>query len=1069
MKRSESSAIQSCLATACLRIGFLVLALSLLSAGIGSAGSKLAAGQETPPIDFQRQIRPLIADHCFQCHGADDKSREAGLRLDIRSAAIEPTAAGTIAIVPAKPESSELWKRIHSSDPDVMMPPPDAKKPLSDAEKKLLQAWIAQGAPYDEHWAFRTPQRTSESAANPRSIDSFVRTRLQQEGIEPAPAAESAILCRRLFLDLIGLPPSPEEIDEFVAADRADRPSAVESLVEQLLRREQFGEKWARQWLDVARYADSNGYEKDLPREQWAWRDWVIDAYNRDLPYDQFVIDQIAGDLLDAGSSLDKQRGRIATGFLRNGMINEEGAIVPEEFRMESMYDRIDCLGKAVLGMSLQCGQCHTHKFDPLLHSEYYGIFAFLNDTYESQSWVYSPDQLQTIDSIRSRNAEIDNNIKQQVPDWQSRMATWESAVLERHERPNWSVIVPTDLHSSGELNHPTVLPDQSILTLGHRSVTGDIYMIAQPNLTGVTGIRLEILTHGDLPYEGPGRSDKGTWALTELIVERQKSGEATWEKLKLVNATADFSELEHKLEPEWEAKSRDKEQKRTCGPVEFMIDGSDDTAWRADRGVGRRNTDSVAVAQFEQPLDIPEGTKLKISLRTNHGGDEKNVMIGRFRASLSTAADPRVDQTPWGAVRAMSTPTGQRSREQTEQIFSAWCQSEPAVQSLQNEREELWKQFPEASTSVLHIAQRKPEYHRPTYRLDRGVWTRPLEAVAPHVPAALHSMPATASSEEGSVPTRLDFARWLVDRRSPLTARVAVNRVWHALFGMGLVETLEDLGTRSAVPEYPQLLDWLAVEFMDHSWSQKHLIRVIVSSEVYQRSSAATPAQLERDPGNRLLTRGPRFRLDAEVVRDLALSAAGLLQQRVGGPSIFPPVPQNVLEFNYVRPNYWIPAEGAERYRRAIYVFRKRSMPDPVLTTLDAPNSDSACARRPRSNSPLAALVTLNEPIFVEAARAMALRVLREAEPNDGARAALAFRLCTGRVPRQAESAELLKLIAAQRQRLADGWLSINEVATGNASQRPTLPPGVTPQDAAVWTIAARVVLNLDEALCKN
>ncbi len=1035
------------------------------------------------PLDFQRDVRPILVEHCFHCHGLDDKSREAGLRLDVRDSATAKLESGATALVPGNVAMSELFKRITATDPSEVMPPMNVKKRLTPAEIKTLERWITDGAPYSGHWSFQTPERPSvpdvtKSAATIRNpIDAFVVERLLREGLQPSPTAAPEVLCRRIYLDVIGLPPSPAETAAFVAAAQQDQPQAVSALVDRLLKSEHFGEKWARHWLDAARYADSNGYEKDLPRDQWAWRDWVIAALNRDLPYDQFITQQIAGDLLapstpqanSATVAAQLQDLRVATGFLRNGMINEEGAIVPEEFRMDSMFDRIDCLGKAVLGLSLQCGQCHTHKFDPLTHTEYYGLFAFLNNTYEAQSWVYSPEQLAKIAAIREGIAKAEAKIKQQLPDWSQRLAEWEAELQRRESAVAWQVVEAEDLHSSSELNHPTMLADKSILTLGHKTIFGDVYMIAEPQLAGVTSVRLEILRHGDLPFDGPGRSFKGTWTLTELVIEHQKPGEKKWEKLKLTGATADFAEPEHKLEAEWANKSRDKDEKRTCGPAAFMVDGKDETAWRADRGPGRRNSESVAVAHFEKPLDLPAGTKLKISLRTNHGGDDngpKNVMVGRFRVSLAKAAGAKVDSTPYAAVLAMQTPLNQRTAEQSAEIFAAWRQSVPELKPLNDEIEALWKQFPEAKTSVLHVAERTSNHdQRETYRLDRGAWNRPKEAVAPHVPTALHPLATTNSS----APTRLDFARWLSDRRSPLTARVAVNRVWQAMFGVGLVETSEDFGTRAPVPEYPALLDWLSVEFMDRSWSHKQLIRTIVSSATYQQSSGVTPTLLERDPRNRLLARGPRFRVEAEVVRDMALGLSGLLAPQIGGPSIFPPVPQSMLDYNYFKPTYWVAAEGPQRYRRALYVFRKRSMPDPVLTTFDAPNADFACARRPRSNTPLAALVSLNEPVFVEAARALALRVLKEGGPDDTARIAYAFRLCTGRSIKPAERDATLALLAEQRGRIADGWLSVREITTGDASKLPPLPKDCTPQDAAAWTLVARVLLNLDETLTKN
>ena len=472
-----------------------------------------------------------------------------------------------------------------------------------------------------------------------------------------------------------------------------------------------------------------------------------------------------------------------------------------------------------------------------------------------------------------------------------------------------------------------------------------------------------------------------------------------------------------------------------------------------------------MAVVQFEKPFTLATGAKLKFSLRQNHGGDDngsKTTMIGRFRIALTTTPDPKATTTPYAAVLAIQTPRERRTAEQAAEIFAAWRQSVPEFKPFNDEMEALWKQFPEATTSILHLAERSPDDARETFRLDRGGGENPKERVVPQVPGALHPLPA------GEPATRLTFARWLADKRSPLTARVAVNRVWQAIFGVGIVETAEDFGTRAAAPSHPELLDWLAVDFMEHGWSQKQLIRALVTSVAYRQTSRVTPALLEKDPRNRLLARGPRFRAEAEVVRDIALGTSGLLTDKVGGPSIFPPVPQNVLDFNYTKPD-WPVATGPERYRRALYVFRKRSMPDPALSTFDAPTADTACVRRPRSNTPLAALTSLNEPVFVEASQALARRILREGGKTDAERADYAYRLCTARGVKSVERTQLLKLLAAQRKQLAEGWLQSNQIASGDDAKRPELPPHTIPQDAAAWTIAARVLLNLDETLTKN
>ncbi|MBS0208209.1 MAG: PSD1 domain-containing protein [Planctomycetes bacterium] len=1038
-----------------------VLHIAIILSALSALAPRAAA--EPRPVDYSRDVQPLLAEHCFHCHGRDEGSREGGLRLDVRELALQGGDSEKPAIVPGHPERSELLARITSPDADEVMPPRKQNHPVKAADVGLLRRWIADGAPYGQHWAFVAPVKAPLPKGSKQPVDAFIGGRLKAAGLKMSEPAPATTLCRRLYLDLIGLPPAPAEVDKFVAqATSQGTPAAASALAEQLMNDRRFGEKWARLWLDVARFADSNGYEKDLPREQWIWRDWVINALNADMPYNQFLVEQVAGDLLPHRTP----EQLIATGFLRNGMVNEEGAIVPEQFRMEGMFDRLDVIGTGILGMSLKCAQCHSHKFDPISHAEYYQTFAFLNNTYEAQSWIYNEAQQREIDDLLARIFLLEARLKEEHHDWRERFNAWLAVEAKAQSAVPWIFVEADDLHSSSELNHPTMLADKSITVLGHRTIHGDVHMFAEPKVTGVTGIRVEILKYGDLPFGGPGRSFKGTWALTELVVEAKQHGTDKWERLKLKNVTADFAEPEGKMEPEWENASRDKDHKRTRGPAKFLADGDEQTAWRADRGPGRRNSESVAVAQFESPVTLPEGTRLKVALVTNHGGDDngpKNTQIGRFRVSLTTAPDPKVNGTPYAAVLALQTPAERRTAAQNSALFAAWRATVPAYKTINDEIDSLWKKYPEAMTSVLHLAERSGDDARDTFLLDRGGWDRPKAKVQPGVIAAFHPLPTDAPQD------RLTFARWLADRRSPLTARVAVNRIWQAIFGLGLQETAEDFGTRGSEPTHPELLDWLAVDFMQHRWSQKHVIRQIVNSAAYQQSSRVTPELLEKDSRNRLVSRGPRFRADAEVVRDIAIGTSGLLSSKFGGPSLFPPVPQNVLEYNYFKPTYWQVAEGPDRYCRSLYVFRKRSMPDPLLSSFDAPNGDFTCPRRARSNSPLAALTSLNEPVFVEAAQAMALRVLREGGKSDPERIDYAYRLCTGRPVQPAERDEVLKLLASRRRQLAEGWLSMREIATGDPAKLPKLPTGATPQDAAAWTIVARVLLNLDETLNKN
>jgi hypothetical protein len=590
------------------------------------------------------------------------------------------------------------------------------------------------------------------------------------------------------------------------------------------------------------------------------------------MPYDQFLVEQIAGDLLPNPT----QQQMIATGFLRNSMINEEGAIVPEQFRMVEMFDRIDCVGKAVLGLTTQCAQCHTHKFDPLTQDEYYGMFAFLNNSYEAQSWVYTPPQLQQISEIQNKVQSLEERIRTDRPTWTTELAAWAAELQSKQVK--WQPLDAVELGTISGLNHPVQLSDKSLLMTGHSSA--DVFMITAPALHGITGFRLEALTHRDLPHSGPGRNRIGTWVINELEILIRKPDAKDWEKQKLVNATADFSQPESKSD----------DGKKASGPVAYLIDGKDENTWTSDRGIGQRNQSSVAVVQFEQPLEFPEGTQMKIVWRM---GD----MLGCARFSLTTDSAPTAPAVDHAAILALQIPATERTQQQHDVVFAAWRKSVAELKPLNDEIDALLKSTPAAPTSILHMAEREPANPRATHFLDRGNWDQPLQVVEPHVPAAFNPFPPTAPRN------RLGFAEWLVDRRSPLTARVAVNQVWQAIFGTGLVETPEDFGTRAAVPEYREILDWLAVDFMEHNWSRKHLIRTILTSATYQQGSEATAEMLERDPANRLLARGPRFRADSEIVRDIALTASGLMTHKIGGPGIIPPVPQNVLDYNYTYP----------------------------------------------------------------------------------------------------------------------------------------------------------------------
>ncbi|HEY1602551.1 MAG TPA: PSD1 and planctomycete cytochrome C domain-containing protein [Pirellulales bacterium] len=1047
-----------------MRLWCTRLVIVLVAAVVAAAR---AGADEPAAVDFAGQIRPLFEQRCYKCHGGEKQI--SGYRLDVRSRALAGGESGETPIVPGKPADSPLIARLASDDKDLRMPPEGER--VSPQELELVRRWIGAGAPWPDelagedrlkkpHWAFQAPTRgelpTPRDARWARSpIDQFVLARLESEGLAHSPEADRVTMLRRLSLDLIGLPPTIADVDTFLA-DRAD--GAYERAVERLLASPHYGERWGRHWLDAARYADSDGYEKDKPRQTWFYRDWVVGALNRDLPYDQFVIEQIAGDLLPNAS----QDQIVATGFLRNSMTNEEGGIDPEQFRMEAMFDRMDAVGKSILGLTIQCAQCHNHKFDPLTQEDYYRTFALLNDAHEANIAAYTPDEQMHRADVLRQIAEIEADLKQRTPDWTEQLARWEAAV--RDDQPNWVVVQPEVDTSGGEKHLP--LDDGSILAQGYAPTKHTVQITARTEATPIGAFRLELLTDPNLPLGGPGRSVLGTAALSEFNVEvAPANAPEKKQKVKLVAATADVNPSETPLDKIFDDRSN---KRRITGPIAFAIDGNNDTAWCTDNGPGRRNQPRKAVFVVAEQIVHEGGTILTFSLLQNHGGwnsdDNQNYNLGRFRFSVTAAPAVVADPLPAQVRQILAVPSAERSPRQLDALFSHWRTTVPTWQEANARIEELWRSHPAGASQLALLPRDMP---RETHLLKRGDFLKPDRVVTPGVPGFLHPLAADQPA------TRLSFARWLVDRRSPTTARALVNRVWQAYFGTGLVATSEDLGTQSEAPSHPQLLDWLAVDFMERGWSLKQLHRLIVTSATYRQASRVSPELLARDPYNRLLARGARFRVEGEVVRDVALAASGLLSARLGGPSVFPPLPEFMLlpPVSY-GPKTWPLSTGEDRHRRALYTFRYRSLPYPVLQTFDAPNGDFSCVRRVRSNTPLQALATLNEPVAVECAQALARRTLTEAGQADDARLTYAFRLCVARAPTLDEAAELSRFYVQQKERLSAGWLNPWQLlgpATAETTAPTNLPEGSTPTELAAWTAVARVLLNLDETITKE
>jgi len=1025
-----------------------------------------AAAQQ---VDFARDIQPIFETRCYECHGS--KKQEAALRWDQKSAALKGGESGA-AIVPGKSAESLMIHAVAQVRDDLKMPKKGT--PLSREQVGLLRAWIDQGAnwpddsstpvsrPATNHWAFKAPSRPNIPAVRNETwvrnpIDSFVLAKLEREKLQPSSQVGKPALLRRLSLDLIGLPPTIAELDSFLA-DKT--PDAYQKQVERLLASPHYGERWGRHWLDAARYADSDGFEKDKSRAVWPYRDYVINSLNRDMPYDQFVIEQIAGDELPNPT----QDQIVATGFLRHAMLNEEGGVDPEQFRMDAMFDRMDAIGKSVLGLTIQCAQCHNHKFDPLSQEEYYKMFAFLNNDQEASKVAYLPNDLMKIAGLRRDMAEIENDLKHRTPDWQERMAQWEAAV--KTNQPIWQTVVVTNIGDNGERYYPYA--DGSIRASSYAPTKWTAQFRGTNGLSTIGAFRLEQFTDPNLPCDGPGRSLKGMAALSQFNVEAIDAENPTNKvNIKFVQASADFSNSEKPLEAEFSDRS---DKKRVYGPVAFAIDGNGDTGWGIDAGPGRRNQARKAVFVPEKPVQFPNGAVLIFKLQQNLGGwnsdDNQNHNLGRFRLSVTSETNVVADPLPAAVREIFEVPESKRSPTQIATVFSYWRTTVGEWKEANEKIESLWKQWPEGAATLALLARDDNgpgDEKRVTQMLKRGDWLNPGGVVSAGVPAFLHPLP------RGADDSRLTFAKWLVDKKSPTTARALVNRLWQTYFGIGLVETPEDFGLQAEAPSHPGLLDWLACELMDSDWSAKAIHRLIVQSAAYQQSSKVTPKLYEDDPYNRLLARGSRFRVEGEIVRDIALAASGLLSDQVGGPSVFSPAPDFLFKPpSSYGPFTWMDATGPDRYRRALYTFRRRSTPYPMLQVFDTPNGDFSCVRRMRSNTPLQALTTLNEIVAMECAQALARRILEEGGKTDAERITYAFRRTLARKPSPDEITELTTLIEKQKKRIADGWVNPLEVATGK-NEKPTLPEGTTPTQLAAYTVVSRVLLNLDETITKE
>ncbi len=1004
--------------------------------------------------DFDRDIRPLLARHCFKCHGPDDEAREVDLRLDNEQGA-KKDLGGYAAVIPGDADGSELLKRVIADDPELRMPPPDSGRGLTEGEVEMLRAWIQSGGEYKKHWSFVPPVQAMiprvgnvDWCRNP--IDNFVLSKLESVARRPAANADRESLVRRLSLDLIGTTPSLDEVDRYLL-DR--EPGAYQRLVDRFLASPGYAERFARPWLDLARYSDTNGYEKDRRRSIWPYRDWVISAVGNDMPFDQFSIEQLAGDMLPQASN----QQRIATGFHRNTMLNEEGGIDPMEYRYHSIIDRVATTGTVWMGLTTGCAQCHTHKYDPITHAEYFSLFALLNNADEPdvivadsqrdaiaaeieqriteaeseliEAWL--PTYAQFQEFHRSQQSSVSSTGKSKSKS-KSKSTTASATphpakaklVSQLKGKPEkdfvaqkfyewvesqvslsrfWTSLAPVSTRSSKPLLQS--LPDFSVLARGDvtkREVYGLKYKLPVSD-EPFTALRLDVLPDVSLPAGGPGlafyEGRRGDFFLSELTVT------ADGRTVALQNPSHSYGKIG---------------VGSGNANAANVIDAEGSTGWSTS---GEEGTANQWVANFAEP--VAGGSLLEIELVFER---HFAAGLGRFRFSFTSGKTPVVASTlPEQMYGWYVQEIGDISKKDFEGLQRHFIKTTPELKLQRKELAKLHDKIPD-KVRTLGMQDRGSADERITHRHHRGEYLQPREAVRPGVPAALHADAKTSPSD------RLSLAKWLVSESNPLAARVTVNRAWREFFGRGIVDTAGDFGTQSEPPSHPKLLDWLAVDFVQNGWSLKHLHRMIVLSSTYRQSGQGPDVA---DPGNRLLAGMPKRRLAAEQIRDSLLAASGLLTRQIGGPSVFPPQPDGVMQLAYGAPK-WTASIGADRFRRSVYTFSKRTAPFAAFATFDGPSGETCLARRDRSTTPLQALSLLNDEMYLEYASGLAETVLKQL--GDGAEprkmAAVMFRRLLARNPSETELSAIIAFYEQYRE------------------------------NPNVWMLVARALMNVDEVI---
>ncbi len=998
-------------------------------------------------VDYARDIQPILAEHCLLCHGPDDS--KGGLTLTSFELATKALKSGAHAIVPGNPGQSAVIKRMTTTDPDEQMPPPEqrAKKPVTERETELLRQWIAAGAKYDAHWAYKpvvrpaVPEVRNPKLEKPHPVDAFVHAKLREAGLTPSPEADAHTLVRRLSLDLTGLPPSLDLIERHCQPSQSSlTDAAYERLVDELLQSPHFGERWGRHWLDMARYADSDGYEKDRPRpDAWRYRDWVIRAINDDMPFNQFTIEQLAGDLLPDATA----EQLVATAFNRQTLTNTEGGTDQEQFRVEACMDRAETVGTVWLGLTVGCARCHTHKYDQITIQEYYQLYAFFDNGDEvtrqapvsPEAWAeYEKKNGQAarqLIPLQKRLDEAKAALPLKLPEWEKTMQARLTKARAGKPALQHEPVKIAKVDSKAGAKFET-LEDGSVLASG-KQIKDERYTVRlAPSDKAVTSLQIEVLPHDTLPKQGPGRSSGGNFVLSEVRV-----------------TAAGKTLVAHSPKASFEQKSFS---------AAGAVDGKGDTGWAVSGGAGKPHKLTLHLAD-----PVPEGAEITLELDQNYAKDATHT-LGRFRI-LAASQETEETLLPAAVIRILNEEPRRRNPVVIQALYD-WLEKTDAdviaaAAALRNAQDKL----PKPPLMDVRVIAQRAGNPRQSHVLHRGDFLQPAEPVTPAVLGV-----ASQPGAQREAANRLDLARWLVSRENPLTPRVTVNHIWARLFGIGLVHTPGDFGVRGERPTHPELLDWLAAEFMERGWSRKQFLKTVLMSATYRQSSAAArpAAELARiqelDPNNHLLWRQNRLRVEGEIVRDLHLAASGLLSPKIGGPSVFPPMPEDVAALSYANNFKWTTSKGGDRHRRGMYTFFKRTSPHPDLMTFDCPDSNITNIQRTVSNTPLQALTTLNAETYAEAAQALAKRMLSTPGlESDEERLSHAFRLCLNRAPSARELAALKKLLTESRYHY--------EASPDEAKAAVSLHPAadIPPRENAAWTATARILLNMDEFITRG